>query len=212
MSYRQRLRLRRTMGLLIASLAILACSEMIADAARAESPSAAQIQQVVADYFAKQPDYQPGDLITREDADAVVNAMSKRGWQVPKSQELLKNVLSADDALIRLFSTKDGQRLMRKVSTDKLVYDRLDRIARVAGGERMIQDLAKLPNAERYVKMPPEQGVPDLLDLLPKQRSGRKRSIKDYKKPTGRIYTAEDLAACIHHNFSANDTASQTRS
>ena len=44
-------------------------------------------------------------------------------------------------------------------------------------------------------------GVPDFLDLLPKNSSGRVRTIKDYDKPTGRIYTEEELLRRLNRSL-----------
>ena len=183
---------------------------LAASHAAAANPTASQIQQVVSNYFVTLPDYQPGDLISQKDAKCVLEEMSNQGWQVPESKALLNNVLKEGDALVTLLTTKSGKRLMRKVSSYKLVYDRMDRVSRVSGGERMIRDLAKLPDGERYVKMQTPGGVPDMLALLPKNRSGRVRKIKDYTKPTGRVYTQQDLAKRIFEHFNAKKTASSS--
>jgi hypothetical protein len=176
----------------------------------AANPTAGQIRQVIANHFVTLPDYKPGDLITEKDVKAVLEEMSNQGWQVPQSKVLSTSALKEGDALVGLLSTKDGKRLMRKVASYKLVYDRMDRVARVSGGQRMIRDLAKLPDGERYVKMQTPAGVPDMLALLPKKRSGQVRSIKDYDKPTGRVYTEQDLALRIFQLFNAKGHTSST--
>lgn len=190
---------------------LLASSSLENRLARAADPSASQIKQAVSAYFGNVPDYQPGDLISQKDAKLVIEEMANQGWQVPQSKALLNNVLSPDAPLVGLLSTKSGKRLMRKVSSYKLVYDRMDRVSRVSGGQRMLHDLAKLPDGERYVKMQPAAAVPDMLDLLPKKKSGRKRSIKDYSKPTGRVYTEEALAKRIHEHFKAKEQSGSAR-
>ncbi len=82
---------------------------------------------------------------------------------------------------------------MRQVSSRELIYDRLDRISRESGGPQLIQDIVKLPDGERYAKPKSGHGVPDLLDLLPKKASGETRKIANYHKPSGSIYTTNDL-------------------
>jgi hypothetical protein len=193
---------------LVLSISLLAIC-FVASRLEAANPTAGQIQQVVSNYFETLPDYKPGDLITQKDVKAVLAEMSNQGWQVPQAKELLNSALQDGDALAGLMSTKNGKRLMRKVASYKLVYDRMDRVARVSGGERMIRDLAKLPDGQRYLQMQTPPGVPDMLALLPKQRSGKVRSVKDYDKPTGRVYTAQALAKRILQLF--NDK-SQKRS
>jgi hypothetical protein len=91
---------------------------------------------------------------------------------------------------------------MRRVSGFDLIYDRLDRVSRVSGGQRMLEAIVRLPDGQRYAK-PKSQlphGVPDFLELLPKNSSGKVRTIRDYDKPTGRLYTADDLLARLRHN------------
>ena len=56
-----------------------------------------------------------------------------------------------------------------------------------------MRDLMKLPDAARYAKIDTGRGVPDMIDFLPKSGSSKTRRVKDYKKPTGKLYTFNDL-------------------
>jgi hypothetical protein len=157
--------------------------------------SAPQVQRIVADCFGQQAHYQPGDIITQTDVAAVLKQLAAAGWQPPDGQQILADTLPEDNAVVSMLRTEKGRRFMRKVSGFDSIYDRMDRVSQVSGGQRTLDAIVRLPDGEKYA-LPKKQtphGVPDFLDLLPKNASGKVRSIKDYQKPTGRIYTQADL-------------------
>lgn len=169
---------------------------LIASSALSDEPnlSPAQVKQVLSRHFSQRDDYRSGDLITRDDTKKVVAALSAAGWNVPQAGKLIEDSLPANSVLVRSLSTKTGKRFMRRVAKERLIYDRLDRVARVSGGPALLRDLPKLPDGYRYAKMDRPRAVPGLLELLPKSGSGKRRTIKNYDKPTSRIYTEKDLA------------------
>ena len=144
-------------------------------------------------YFASLPNRQKGDLISQGDVQPIFAVLQQLGWVVEDQKEILTMVLSDQDFLVRTLRSQRGERFMRQVANDKLIYDRLNRIVRVQGGQRMLEDLIKLPDGATYAKADRARAVPGLLDLLPKNRSGKTREIRDYNKPTGKIYTATQL-------------------
>ncbi len=156
--------------------------------------SPVQVRHVIDSHFSQRTDYRPADLITRDDTKKVLAMLSAAGWIVPQSRKLTEATLAPESILVRTLSTKNGKRFMRRVAKEHLIYDRLDRVARVSGGPALLRDLVKLPDGYRYAKMHRPRAVPGLLELLPKTGSGKRRTIKDYDKPTGRIYTEKDLA------------------
>ena len=162
-------------------------------AASGASITPRRLAAMVDRYFRTRRDYRDGDLIHRRDVVQVLAWLKKAGWEPAEAKEIEESALPANDFLVQLFSKPAGRRFMRKVASYKLIYDRLDRIARVPGGRRMLADVVRLPDGERYAAWRPQRGAPDLLDLLPKRGNGRKRHIKDYERPTGRIYTAGQL-------------------
>ncbi len=151
------------------------------------------VRRELADYFRQKKGYEPGDLITRKDVEAVLKRLASRGYQPRDAKQIIEASLSESDFLVQLLGGTRGRKFMRKVKKESLIYDRLDRIAQVPQGKRTLSDLIKLPDAHRYAPVRPARGIPTLLDLLPKRRSSRTRSIKDYDKPTGKIYTAKQL-------------------
>lgn len=172
-------------------------------AAQPDAPSAAApagrpaVATVVADYFAHKPDHRPGDIITQSDVRAVLRTLAQVGWTSPDSKKILDDTLPDDHFVVNLLNTQQGRRFMGRVSGFDLIYDRLDRVSQAPGGRKTLEALVRLPDGERYArpKSQLQHGVPDFLELLPKNASGKVRSIRDYDKPTGRIYTADNLLA-----------------
>ena len=165
-------------------------------------PAFAAIQAVVEQHFARQRQLHPGDIICQSDVLTVFPLLESAGWKVEDRDELVKKMLPASDPLIEILRSPNGTKFMGEVANEKLIYDRLDRIAREPGGQRLLTDLVKLPNAARYAKQKTEPGVPDLEDFLPKGRSGKARHVKDYDKPSEKIYTVNDFQKALHRSYS----------
>jgi hypothetical protein len=164
-----------------------------------------EVQQIVARYFSQQSGRQPGDIITQSDVAAVLEELAAAGWQPPDHKQLLASTLPDDGPLVSSLRTQQGRRFMRKVSGYESIYDRLDRVSQVSGGQRTIDAIVRLPDGEKYAqpKKKTPHGVPDFLDLLPKNASGKVRTIKDYDKPTGRIYTEADLVNRLNRSLAS---------
>ncbi len=182
-------------------LAIWACCLWLAGAScgwsqsvkQGQKPSFRQVTGLVQKELATRDGYESGDLVTRKDVQRVLKAISAAGWTPKDQKQLLEDTLGEDAALAGILGSRSGTSFMRKVKTEQMIYDRMDRVSRVSGGQRMLQDIVKLPDGEKLAKRQRPHGVPGFLDLLPKKTSGKVRSIKDYDEPTGRIYTEEQL-------------------
>ncbi len=99
----------------------------------------------------------------------------------------MKLVLPDGHFLVNELRNSWGRPLMRRMASINLLYDKLDRISQVEGGQTLIHDLAKLPDAP--------QAIGYLPDLLAKKVGGRTRKVADYDKPTGMLYTEKLLVA-----------------
>jgi len=153
-------------------------------------PSFDMVRGIVEPHFSAQRDYRSGDIISKRDVQPLFSQLESLGWKVSDQEEILSEMLDGGSPVVQTLRTRAGRKFMRKVSGYRLIYDRLDRISREPGGRRLVADLVKLPDGERYAKMVPRRGAPGMLEFLPKSGSGKRRRITDYKKPTGRIYTA----------------------
>jgi hypothetical protein len=165
-----------------------------------ELPAFGKVQSIVETYF-HDASMRPGEIISKSQVEQVLNAIGEAGWDVADKQEILDATLDDGHVLVSTLRTPAGRRFMNKISTRELMYDRLDRVSQVSGGQQLIRDLVKLPDGEKYAKPKSGGGVPDLLDLLPKKASGKTRRIADYHKPTGHLYTASALVDRLSESY-----------
>lgn len=164
-------------------------------------PSFAEIRELVDQHFAEQSHLRVGDITCQNDVRSLFSTLEASGWIVEDRDEILNKMLSANDPLLRILRSPNGAKFMSQVANEKLIYDRLDRIVRVPGGQRLLTDLVKLPDAARFAKQKTPPGVPDLEDLLPKDRSGKTRQVKDFNKATEKIYTAADFKKALQKSY-----------
>jgi hypothetical protein len=176
--------------------------------ARAQSPSSdesfptwSEVRATVDSHFAKLPDLQPGDLITASDAAPALKALEELGWKDVSRCETVSRILEDGSFLARELRSDPGRIFMRRVSGYKLIYDRLDRVSQMPGGQKLIHDMIRLPDGHRYAQMQPHQGTPPMTDFLPKGASGKAPRVRDLDKPTGRIYTQSELLAQLETEY-----------
>ncbi|MDA1050010.1 MAG: hypothetical protein O3C40_05965 [Planctomycetota bacterium] len=191
----------RLMGSLVGFLCLVQGSRSLHAEDPRAFPSLAEIQAVVDQHFAENPQLRTGDIISQNEVRPLFSKFEASGWKVEDRDEILKKLLSDNDPLLRILRGPDGSKFMGQVANDKLIYDRLDRIAREPGGQRLLSDLVKLPNAARFAKYKTQPGVPDLEDFLPKDRSGKTRRVKDYDKATEKIYTVADFKKALQKSY-----------
>lgn len=166
-------------------------------------PSPAMVQKVVKVHLAKLPEYQEGDILCRSDVEPIFRQLAKIGWKAADAKKILGEMLDANNFLIKELRTDRGRQFMRKVSGDPSVYDRLDRVARHRRGPATIRSLVRLPNGEKYAKADPGRGNPSMSDLVLIYDRGaeQNRKLKDYNKPTGRIYTADQFLKRLSRSY-----------
>lgn len=178
--------------LLLGYLAILGGSNAsLAFAQNQDQISTNDFRRVV-NNFLTQHELPRGAIVSHHDVMPLLVALEAEGMVLDR-QALLKMIPSDKSTLIRLLRTNSGRKFINQTSRNRLMFDRLDRITSEPGGERMLRDLMKLPDAARYAKIDTGPGVPDMIDFLPKVRSSKTRRVKDYKKPTGKLYTLDDV-------------------
>lgn len=199
----------------IVAVFILAASAILAAPGRcaghASKLTLEQLREVVATHFRTIPGYRPGDIISQSDVKAALRQLATYGFQPEDGQQILDDTLSDSNSLVTLLRTERGRKYMAKVNGYTLIYDRLDRVTRVSGGRTTLEMLIRLPNGEKFshLKSQLPNGVPDILDLMPKKGNGLVRSIKGYEKPTGRVYSEADLIRRLERSFESEPIAAQ---
>ena len=164
--------------------------------AAAEKPRINQLDQAVRQYFAQLPDYQPGDLIDRNQAAKLMKDLRARGWKLCATEALLQKIPTPDEFLVQQLRTAAGKKFMRNISKMPLGYDRLDRLAQLPQGQQTIRDLIRGPGGYKLIDyMTGASGGKQLGKMLSNSPQGR-----DFNGPTGKIYTATAFTQWLAQN------------
>ena len=177
------------MRCLIVSTCLLAIGAAVARADGPAAPSSAQVRKEVLRYFKAQDGYQRGNLITRDQVEPLLGRLRGMGLALPDAKQVLRDVLPADGFLPQQFASPAGRSFMRQISSFPNAYDLLDRLSRLPRGRQTIRDLIRGPDGYKMLQyMSTTQGGRQLAKML-----SNSPGAGDFNKPTGRIYTAEDL-------------------
>jgi hypothetical protein len=179
-------------------MAAIGCALRSGHASAADSiPSFDAITRVVESRLASQRDYKPGDIISRDQVQQILDHLARLGWPVPQREKLLDETLPPGDFLVQRLRTEAGRILMRRIARDPLGYDRLDRLSRMAQGPPTIDMLIASPGGYQLIDY--LTSTPEGLEtgrLLSQAPGGT-----DFNKPTGRIYTADDLLRKLRKRY-----------
>lgn len=159
------------------------------------------LKKVVDGYFAEQKGRQPTDLLVASEARASLDRLEKAGWKPKHSQDLLAKVTGDGDFLARELRSQAGRKFLAATRSETLVYDRLDRLTRYSGGDRLVSSILRLPNGPSFMRPKPTPGFGTLMDLLPKGANGQTPVDRNFNKPTGKIYTAEQWVKELEKAF-----------
>ena len=167
-------------------------------------PAFSEVQKAVGRYFAKQGDFQPGDLITRKQIEPLLTELQRMGLPLADAKQILDKAPAKGDFLVERFSTPDGRKFMRRVATYPNVYDRLDRLSQMPQGQQTVRDMVTSPAGEKMVeymtKSPAGTGIGKILS------SGQQA--EQFGAPTGRIYTVDALMSRLQESHAAAVKAS----
>lgn len=174
-------------------ICVLLLTGFASAAPRSHAPDFAAVAHAVESYIASLADYQPGDLITRSQIERALDVDEVKAAGLPEAEiKRITDLGLADDSfLIRELSTAAGRKFMRKTARHPGTYARLDRLSTIPRGQTLVHDLIR------------DKGGDKLIEYLSTTKGGQKmggmmagvRGGADLNKPTGRIYTADDLVA-----------------
>lgn len=147
------------------------------------------VVQAVEDYFHTKRDYQPGDLITQADWKTLEGDLARLGW-VPRESARLRGLMLGEKSFLpKQLLNKTGRPFMRQIAAYPLAYDKLDRLSGMAQGPATVQALIRGPDGYKMIEyMSTSSGGAELGNMLAQGPGG-----KDFNKPTGRVYTANQL-------------------
>jgi hypothetical protein len=149
------------------------------------------------EHFKSVKEYRPGDMLSRGAVESLLAELAKLGWTVRDREAIMSQVTADKDLLVQQFSTPRGREFMRKVAQNPANFDHLHRLAQTSNGQRQVRDLMKLPNG------------PEVLAALASSPQGRDISrriaagprTRNYDKPTGRIYTQQQLIVRLRESY-----------
>lgn len=149
-----------------------------------------EVVPVIDAYFAQIRGHHAGCLITQSQVEPLWKVLAKIQWNIPEADrdDLMSLIPTEKEFLVRQLYTANGRKFMRKVAVKyPEIYDRLDSLSRTnGGGKPAVSGLIAAPDAELTVKyMFSKDGKRSWAAMLPERGK--------FDKPTGRIYTAEEL-------------------
>jgi hypothetical protein len=177
--------------------AFLAVSSVLA--ASPKLPSWDDVQKVVDQQLNTLTNYQPGDLITRNQVDPIFDKLQRLGWTVRDRVDIVNSVPREDELMVRQLSSSAGKKFMHQTNSFPLSYDRVDRLDRIPMGPQTVDALITGPDGYKMIQyMTTSPDGHNLGRMISKDPHGA-----DFNKPTGRIYTAEALLARIQESYEA---------
>ncbi|MCD4727722.1 MAG: hypothetical protein K8R46_08670 [Pirellulales bacterium] len=168
-------------------------------------PPFAEIRQTVLGYFEDQPNYRPGDLITRKKVEPLLVRLQDIGLPLPEKQEILDTVPGEGECLPKQMSTPAGRKFMRRISRYPDAYDRLDRLSRLPHGRQSVRDLIRGPVGYKIIEyITTAAGGKEFVTMLSTSPKGKK-----FNAPAGRVYTAEILLKRLEQSRDASAKATR---
>ena len=162
-------------------------------APRTATPDIGTVTRAVEAYFASQPDYEPGDLITRSQIEKVFSKLDDAGAAVPHAEQIAERGLDDSSFVVRELSTAAGRKFMRKLAQNPGTFAHLDRLSTIPRGEKLIRDLVRDKDGDKLIEyLATTKGGHKMGNMMAAVPEG-----SDLNKPTGRIYTVADLVAAL---------------
>jgi hypothetical protein len=186
-------------GLILGLCATLFLPVLSRAAEKKERPAFAEVDRQVRAHFLTIKGYQPGDLLTQSQVTPVVGVLANLGWKVPDQEQIMALVCEDKDPLVRHLGSPQGRKLMRSAGKDTAIYNRLHRLTMTEGGDAQLRDMMKLPNGIEVAKTLTND--PRGKDIA--KRLSRSPKAPDFNKPTGRIYTEDELLARLRTSYNA---------
>ncbi len=183
-------------GLMLAVCSLSGAPHVAMSAAEKLPPKFSAIREQTRRSLARRPEFEPDDLISRGDIRRVLLDLHRLGWETTYAKEVWARGLPDSHFLVReLRDKKEGKQFMRQVARHSGIFGQLDRYAGLPGGQKTLRALIDSKDGHKLIDyyMTRTRSGNLLLDLLPRHAHGTMPEPKDFRKPTGRIYTQKDL-------------------
>jgi hypothetical protein len=165
----------------------------MATAAEQKRPDFNTVGNAVVGYFRTIPDFHRGDLVSQRQVSAALAVVEATGWKIPKSEQIIARALPDSSFLLQQSLKPHGKSFMRKVASFPGGYPRLDRLATISSGQKLIRDLIRIQDGDVMIQyLATTDGGRELGAMMAQTPNG-----VDLNKPTGRIYTIDDLLQAL---------------
>ncbi|HZZ27329.1 MAG TPA: hypothetical protein VFE46_04915 [Pirellulales bacterium] len=174
-----------------------ALTDLLAYASVPRLPSWDQVEKVVAQQLNSLADYQPGDVLSRNEVDPMFDRFTRLGWTVNDRLEIVSLVPGDSEAIVRQFRSAAGKKFMRQINRDPMGYSRVDQLDHVTLGPETVDAL--ITSNDGYKK------ILNLGTSTPRQNQSWMiaPSLRgtNFNASTGRIYTAEELLSRLKKSY-----------
>jgi hypothetical protein len=154
------------------------------------------VRSTVAESFAREPGYRPGDFVTRKQVEHALDHVEVKNKGAIKREDrdqLLKASVDDRSFLAEQLRTPQSKPFMRRVGALPGGFDLLDRMGKMPQGRSTVTRLVRGPDGYKLLEyMLESKGGAELERMLAKDPGNA-----DIAKPTGKIYTAEQLLGAI---------------
>ncbi|HZZ71059.1 MAG TPA: hypothetical protein VFE24_02335 [Pirellulales bacterium] len=134
-------------------------------------------------------DYRPGDLISQNEIEPIVDELLNLGVRPADNEELYDAILTANDHLVVLFQAPGSRAFIREAAKTPGAYDALERLGWTAAGREMLDQLIANPDGQKmFQTLMTPAGSAKFQELVKNDPRGR-----NFGLPTGRVHTADDF-------------------
>jgi hypothetical protein len=186
-----------TPRLISLALLLLGLAATTSPAQQAALPDFRVVVAAVQSSLAADPDFQPADLVTQSQIEGALDSVKVAGWEVPQPERIVELALADDSFLATELATPTGRKFMRKIARHPGAYARLDRLSTISRGKTLVRDLIRQRDGDKFIEyLATTQGGHQLGGMMRETRRG-----VDLNKPTGRIYTVQDLVSVLQRLY-----------
>ena len=171
-------------------------------------PAFGAVEQAVGQHFAAMPNYEPGNIIVRREVQPLLARLKQLGWTVSDADDILGQVPTSGEFLVRQLRTAYGRRFMQKIGRNPDTYDRLERLSRMPHGKLTVRELVRQPGKGSDVI---NYLATDKKGIQASRQMSRKVTGRGFDKPTGRIYTEEMLLERLKTSHQKDQKASANK-
>lgn len=188
---------RTALQLSLALLMLLATGSL-ATAADDTLPPFATVEALVRRDIASIPGHERGDLICQGETVNLYDQIKHLGWWVPDARQIQKDILPDTNFLVQRLRTPEGRKLVRLIPNKGEAYNGLDRLSDLPTGKHTIVEMMRDPASDKWLAyLLSKHGGAELSKLMTKNEP------VDFVKPTGKIYTVDQLVERLEKSYLA---------